>query len=214
MIINKEQKLETKLCECGCGEYIPKFDKRGHELKYKLYHRIIEIGKKCKGIKLTKEHKLKISLSNKGKKRLCKPTIYWLGKNFSEEHKEKIAIAGRKRKHSLKTKHKQSIAHMGSNSGWWKGGITPINAMIRNSAEYKLWRNAVFERDNWKCIWCNSKERIEADHIKPFSLFPELRFAIDNGRTLCHKCHKTTETYGNKINSLNKNENTRKTRIK
>ena len=44
---------------------------------------------------------------------------------------------------------------------------------------------------------CNGGKTVtlNADHIKPFAYFPELRFAIDNGRTLCVDCHKKTDTY-------------------
>jgi len=89
----------------------------------------------------------------------------------------------------------------GENSHFWKGGITPINRKIRTSLEYKIWRRAVFERDNFTCIWCKVKSGngkaiiLNADHIKSFAFYPELRFAIDNGRTLCVPCHKTTDTF-------------------
>ena len=79
----------------------------------------------------------------------------------------------------------------------WKGGITPLNKLIRKSVEYKFWRESVFKRDKYTCIWCGQiGGNLNADHIKPFALYPELRFAIDNGRTLCKECKKKTDTYG------------------
>ena len=130
-----------------------------------------------------------------------------LGKKLSEETRKKMSKAqkliGNKppsrmgRKFTEETKRKLSEQKLGEKNPSWRGGRTSITERIRGSREYKLWKQAVFERDNRICIWCGSKKDIEADHIKRFSLYPELRFAIDNGRTLCHECHKTTETYGN-----------------
>ena len=80
---------------------------------------------------------------------------------------------------------------------WNYSGKTPESKRIRNSKEYQLWRKAIFERDDYTCVWCGVRGcYLEADHIKSFSLFPELRFAIDNGRTLCRECHKKTDNYG------------------
>lgn len=75
---------------------------------------------------------------------------------------------------------------------------------IRQSAEYKKWRLSVFIRDGFKCSICGDSNHkgkgksivLQADHIKPFALHPELRFDIGNGRTLCYPCHKNTETFG------------------
>lgn len=88
----------------------------------------------------------------------------------------------------------------GSKNNNWKGGITPINLKIRTSTEYKFWRKSVFMRDNYACIWCGDDRggNLEADHIKPFAYFPELRLDINNGRTLCTNCHKQTDTYAGK----------------
>jgi 5-methylcytosine-specific restriction endonuclease McrA len=78
-----------------------------------------------------------------------------------------------------------------------RGGITPINKLIRTSFAYLNWRKSVFERDNYTCQMCGNRGgKLNADHIKPFSIYLDLRFDLDNGRTLCVDCHKTTPTYG------------------
>lgn len=76
----------------------------------------------------------------------------------------------------------------------WKGGITPLNHKIRTSPEYVNWRLKILQRDYFCCVNCGYRSKgkktrdIVVDHIKPFSLYPELRFDINNGRTLCKKC--------------------------
>lgn len=102
----------------------------------------------------------------------------------------------------------QSENKRGENHINWKGGISTLNQFIRNSFEYKLWRRAVFERDNFSCVECGRKKsvsgKLTADHIKPFSLFPELRFELSNGRTLCRECHEKTDTWVGRIIKLKK----------
>ena len=94
----------------------------------------------------------------------------------------------------------------------WRGGITPEMEKIRHSSSYRNWRRSVFQRDNFTCRFCRKRGGyLHADHIKPFSLFPELRFDLPNGRTLCVPCHRSTDTYKLGINKFNKErKNTKK----
>lgn len=88
----------------------------------------------------------------------------------------------------------------GDKNPFWKGGTTPINQKIRTSRPYKDWRVKVFQRDNYTCVGCGSSGvTLQADHIKPFAYFPELRLVIENGRTLCVPCHEKTDTYAGKV---------------
>jgi len=91
----------------------------------------------------------------------------------------------------------------------WKGGITPLVNQIRNHFKSRQWRCDVFERDNYTCQLCNQKGKyLEADHYpKRFSkileeynirtlkeaLNCEELWNINNGRTLCLKCHNSTK---------------------
>lgn len=61
----------------------------------------------------------------------------------------------------------------------------------RHDAAYVDWRNKVFERDNYTCAICGQRGgTLNAHHIRPFKKFPKLRTDLDNGITLCEKCHK------------------------
>ena len=87
----------------------------------------------------------------------------------------------------------------GKNNWNWKGGISPRDLA---SPKYREWRRKVFERDGYKCVQCGYDEGriLEAHHIKPWSQYPEVRFDITNGMTLCKSCHRKTDSYGVKRN--------------
>lgn len=79
----------------------------------------------------------------------------------------------------------------GENAPRWKGGITPENERLRSSKEYIHWRNALYKRDHYTCQCCgdSSGHNLNGHHILGFSDYPELRFDIKNGITLCESCH-------------------------
>lgn len=92
--------------------------------------------------------------------------------------------------------------HQGEKHPNWKGNSSE-NHRLRNSLEMRLWREAIFKRDDYRCMSCGERGlEIHADHILPFALFPRLRFDLNNGRTLCVGCHRNTETYMGKVNKF------------
>lgn len=74
---------------------------------------------------------------------------------------------------------------------------------LKKDGEYKRSRNynerrrfqkeiqkRVFERDDYTCQICGQKGgNLQVDHIKSWADYPELRFDMDNCRTLCMACH-------------------------
>ncbi len=90
-------------------------------------------------------------------------------------------------------------------------GSNNLRKIIQELDEYKFWRKKIFERDKFTCIKCSVVGgKMVVDHIIPFSEIIikykiknsedakkcNLLWDIDNGRTMCKKCHYLTETYG------------------
>jgi hypothetical protein len=154
-------------------------------------------GRFIKGHSVDTETRNKMSIAKKEN-----PVRYWLGKPLPDEKKEAFDRTGRtpwNKGKKLNYIPKMAFGYgrkvYGANSFTWKGGITPINKIIRHSKRYAKWRLSVFQRDNYSCVNCGVKGYIEADHIKSFAFYPDLRFEVSNGRTLCLDCHKITPNY-------------------
>ena len=168
---------------------------------------------KRKGNKFSEERKKEMSdfalkigrkpPSNKGK---TYEELYGKEKSDLLKEKRKIAMIERNpaswmlgRKMSEKTLMNYRNVRLGSKSHLWRGGLTEENKLARKSLMYRNWRKAVFERDDYTCQECHQRGgKLDPDHIKPFAHFKELRYELSNGRTLCHECHKKTDTYGSK----------------
>lgn len=88
----------------------------------------------------------------------------------------------------------------------WKGGVSRGYKTGYYSAEYKNWRKAVFKRDDYACVDCGYRGFITAHHIKSFAYYPELRYELSNGKTLCEECHKKTDNYKGRAKRIGRAE--------
>ena len=133
-----------------------------------------------------------------------------LGRKHRPESIEKIRKANTGKKRTDEMKKRISLAKMGINTGKnhpnWKGGITLLYTSIRTSTTYNLWRKAVFIKDHFQCQDCGkiSSPDMNAHHLHPFiklmrdydirsvgqAIKTEELWDINNGITLCYKCHK------------------------
>jgi 5-methylcytosine-specific restriction endonuclease McrA len=153
--------------------------------------------KNLKGIHLSPESEFKKGMIvHNAKPKITRDCLY-CGKSFTTKYSlKKVKLCS----YSCSGKY-LGKKRMGKNHPNWKGGKGSERHKAMRSIEYKLWRKSIFERDNYKCVECGAKSMadnyvyLHADHIKPWSQYPELRYALDNGRTLCISCHEKTESY-------------------
>ncbi len=188
-----------QLCKCGCGNKIKKGKVffHGHNRRGVSFFHSVQTKKKIKekqeAWRETESYQDFIKRQRKrGKK---SKTLFKKGHDIHKKYpnlKKKIE------------KYQNGELHWN-----WKGGITPLVMEIRNNEKYRIWRKAVFERDDYTCQLCGERGVfLEADHFpKRFSeIFKEFYIKnldealncekfwnINNGRTLCRRCHDKTK---------------------
>lgn len=203
----------TLVCNTCNKEYLCK-KYREHTSKY--------CSRQC--MHKNKEHNARISNAKKGIS-TSEATMFKKGHSFSDDTKLKISTSLKKlfsnglKVHNVKEKvetvcvqcntlflmypyefgkGRRFCSKSCANTYKDKGKTTKA-FRIRTSNKYKQWRTAVFERDSYTCQNCGQVGgKLNADHIKRFADFPELRLDVSNGRTLCESCHRQTATFGNK----------------
>lgn len=72
----------------------------------------------------------------------------------------------------------------------------------RDTLQNTHWRYGVYSRDRYACVLCGDINNINAHHLYGYSDYPQYRYDINNGVTLCSTHHKLFhKTYGNKSNT-------------
>ena len=157
------------------------------------------------GKKHSEESKRKMSIAASKRQR----------SSLSIETRRKIGDANRGRPVSDELRQKRSIARKGKSAPWMIGtkygagnrshtnfrgekspNWIPDRSLIKLDTErggplHKQWSRNVKLRDGWKCKIANGDchGRVESHHILSWKDYPELRYQINNGVTLCHAHH-------------------------
>ena len=159
-----------------------------------IYKRIKPIWNKGK--------KLHYSIWNKGKNKKDFPQLSnsgvkkgqftgdknpFYGKKHSNKTKEKISFAN---KNKISWNKGKKLLYLQKENNWkWKKDRTQLVKSEKKHLDgrYREWMFSVKNRDNWKCRLLSSecKGRLESHHILNWKNYPELRYIINNGITLC-----------------------------
>lgn len=208
-------------CKCGCGEetnwngmYYAEY-KPSHHIRVKnpWGHNPVAIAKSA-------ETRRK-QYSNGERQSWCKGLTIETDdrlKKYGEKIRNKFTDA-RKKEYSQRMKNNRLNGNLptlyGKDSSQWKGGISEINVLARNSKRlYDEWKYPILVRDGFKCKKCESNENLHIHHDKEtmseivkkhivdeepkdFELKQSIadkivEYHINNdvsGITLCEKCH-------------------------
>jgi 5-methylcytosine-specific restriction endonuclease McrA len=103
--------------------------------------------------------------------------------------KENDPLKGKRVKKFGKDNPLYGTNQSGDNNPHWRGGVTSSNRLERKKFRDTV-QKQVFERDDYTCQMCGKRGvALQVDHIQSWKEYVELRFDINNCRTLCQSCH-------------------------
>ena len=145
------------------------------------------------------------------------------GSKWSKKQRKAIMLARSKWTDKDKENRAKKISKSlrGDKAYQWRGGITKLSNSIRRNHKSRDWSKKVLKRDNHTCQACKKiGGDLHAHHVIEFSeiiskykiksvedaLRVDLMWDVNNGTTLCKKCHrKTYKFYGNQHIDEHKN---------
>ena len=139
----------------------------------------------------------------KGVHRKPERTCCWCKKVFNSWHERTFcsmdcrnkSYAGKKVIQDISGEERQRRKDRmtGEANPMWCGGDSDRE---RRNSRYKVWRIEVFTRDDFTCQCCGyrngngtKRKDLNAHHIVKWIDSIELRYEVDNGKTLCVSCH-------------------------
>lgn len=155
-----------------------------------------------KGLKASEETRRKLSESHKKKR------PWMIGRKCTDETKKKLSFShlgqiaynrGMKCSEETRRKNSQSrknspLVPRGPRHHNFVDGKSVERSGYRHTLsqqfEHRLWRTKVFERDNYTCRICGMRGVfLHPHHHKSWKDYPEFRYSVENGITLCVECH-------------------------
>ena len=119
----------------------------------------------------------------------------FFGKEKAQEIVQKLSVSGRQTSQRPEVKERRAAAKRGrfgeQANRWIKDRSKLSKKQIRNDYAYQEWRRLVWVRDRFTCQLKDNdcKGKIISHHILPWRDYPEKRYEVNNGITLCHYHH-------------------------